>query len=81
MLYKLKPLEWQKDGSTHFVVFMGVVLSVIQCPKTGKYRYCLSNLMKRPEIEDGFDTLQDAKLFALAMLKQELKNYMKEINA
>lgn len=72
---KLKPIHWDKtDPEKPTAIFMGLVLSVYK--NNGKWEARLHNPYRRPEIQQGFDTIHEAKRYAeYTLLTRELKKH------
>ena len=77
---KLKQLYWDKtDPDKLTTVFMGLALSVYK--NNGKWEARLASPQQRPEIQQGFDTADEAVRYAeRILLVRELKKYFSFVN-
>ena len=77
---KLKQIYWDKtDTDKLTTVFMGLTLSVYK--NNGKWEARLVSLRQRPEIQQGFDTADEAIRYAeYILLVQELKKHFSYVN-
>lgn len=72
---KLKPIQWDKQSPhNQIATIMGLTLSVYK--NNGKWEARLLNLFSRPEIQQGFETAEEAEHYAESvLLTRELKKY------
>ena len=72
---KLKKIYWDKtDPDKLATVFMGLTLSVYE--NNGKWEARLASPHKRPEIQQGFDTADEAMRYVEhTLLVRELKKH------
>ena len=72
---KLKQIYWDKNDPNFLsTTFMGLTLSVYM--NNGKWEARLANPHQRPEIQQGFDTADEAVRYAeYTLLRRELKKY------
>ena len=77
---KLKQIYWDKtDTDKLTTVFMGLTLSVYK--NNGKWEARLASPHQRPEIQQGFDTADEAIRYAeYILLVQELKKHFSYVN-
>ena len=77
---KLKQTYWDKtDPDKLTTVFMGLTLSVYK--NNGKWEARLASPHQRPEIQQGFDTADEAVRYAeRILLVRELKKYFSFVN-
>lgn len=70
---KLKPINWVAQDNTHLAVFMGITLAV-HLDKDGTFTASLSGIPnQRPEFQKMFDTLDEAKAYAMdTLLNREI---------
>ena len=72
---KLKQIYWDKNDPNFLsTTFMGLTLSVYK--NNGKWEARLASPHQRPEIQQGFDTADEAVRYAeYILLRRELKKY------
>ena len=77
---KLKQTYWDKtDPDKLTTVFMGLTLSVYK--NNGKWEARLASPQQRPEIQQGFETADEAVRYAeRILLVRELKKYFSFVN-
>lgn len=77
---KLKQIYWGKtDPNCLFTTFMGLTLSVYK--NNDKWEARLASPHQRPEIQQGFDTADEAMRYAEhILLVRELKNHFSYVN-
>ena len=77
---KLKQIYWgQTDPDKLTTVFLGLILSVKK--HNGKWEARLASPHQRPEIQQGFDTADEAIRYAEhILLVRELKKYFSYVN-
>ena len=77
---KLKQIYWDKtDPDKLTTIFMGLTLSVYK--NNGKWEARLASPHKRPEIQQGFDTADEAMRYAeYVLLVRELKKHFSYVN-
>lgn len=77
---KLKQIYWDKtDPNKISTVFLGLTLSVYK--NNGKWEARLSDPYQRPEIQQGFDTSDEAMRYAeRILLVQKLKKHFSHVN-
>ena len=76
---KLKKIYWDKtDPDKLTTVFMGLTLSVYK--NNDKWEARLASPHQRPEIQQGFDTAEDAMRYAeYILLVRELKKHFSRV--
>lgn len=79
-LCRFKQIYWNKtDPDKLTTVFMGLILSVYK--NNGKWEARLASPHKRPEIQQGFDTADEAMRYAEhILLGRELKKHFSCVN-
>jgi len=77
---KLKQIYWDKtDPNRLSTTFMGLTLSVYK--NNGKWEARLASPYRRPEIQQGFDTTDEAVRYAEhILLGRELKKHFSHVN-
>lgn len=77
---KLKQIYWDKtDPDKLTTVFMGLTLSVYK--NNGKWEARLASPYQRPEIQQGFDTVDEAVRYTEhILLVRELKKHFSYVN-
>lgn len=77
---KLKQIYWDKtDPDKLTTAFMGLTLSVYK--NNGKWEARLANPHRRPEIQQGFDTVDEAVRYAEhILLTRELKRFFTRVD-
>ena len=77
---KLKQIYWDKtDPNRLSTTFMGLALSVYK--NNGKWEARLASPHQRPEIEQGFDTADEAvRYIEHILLVRELKKHFSFVN-
>ena len=77
---KLKQIYWDKtDPNRLSTTFMGLALSVYK--NNGKWEARLASPHQRPEIEQGFDTADEAvRYIEHILLVRELKKHFSYVN-
>lgn len=77
---KLKQIYWDKtDPDKLTTVFMGLTLSVYK--NNGKWEARLASPHQRPEIQQGFDTADEAMRYAeYTLLRRELKKHFSYVS-